>query len=236
MGNLSALSLFLAFAGGIFPALLWLWFWLKEDGARPEPRGLILATFLAGMIAVIASLFIEQRINAFGFGSLVTIFLWAATEEITKFGGAWIAALRRRENDEPVDSMMYLITAALGFAALENVLFIIGPLSGGNVIETLITGNLRFIGSTLLHIVSSAVIGIMLAFTFCELPHIKRFATIVGLFTAISLHTLFNFFILRSDNNLFVVFSFVWIGVIILFLFFELIKHRNRTCLTKTNI
>ncbi len=230
MADITPFTLFTAFAGGILPALLWLWFWLKEDGVRPEPRGLIVATFLAGMAAVPIALVLEQGINTFAVGSLAILFLWAAAEEITKYLGAWFTALKRQENDEPLDSMIYLITAALGFAALENVLFILGPLGVGNVAETFITGNLRFIGSTLLHIVSSGALGIVLAFAFCELPGIKRLVTVLGLLLSISLHTLFNFFILKSDNNLFTVFSFVWIGVIILFLFFELVKRRNRSC------
>ena len=230
--TITGTSLFWAFLGGIIPALLWLWFWLREDRARPEPRGLIVATFIAGMAAVPIALFLEQFVaGIFISGSFVTIILWASIEEIGKFTAAWTTALRKRDNDEPIDSMMYLITTALGFAAAENALFLLGPLGGGDIMGGFITGNLRFIGSTLLHIVSSGAVGIFMAYSFCELPRIKRLAKMFGLILAIMLHTLFNFFILTSDNNLFAVFSFVWIGVIILFLFFELVKRRNRTCL-----
>ncbi len=230
--NITPSNLFIALVGGILPALLWLWFWLHEDRLSPEPRRLIIYTFLGGMAAVAVALIAEQRIALlFPLGSLIIIVLWAATEELVKFGSAWFIALRRPENDEPIDSMVYLITAAVGFAALENVLFLLGPLGGGNFVNTFVTSNLRFVGSTLLHIVSSSAVGIFLAFSFCELRNIKRISAICGLILAIALHTLFNFFILKSENNLFAVFGFVWIGVIILFLFFEAIKRRNRTCI-----
>ena len=39
--------------GGVAPALLWLWFWLKEDNQKPEPKGLIATIFFIGMICVI---------------------------------------------------------------------------------------------------------------------------------------------------------------------------------------
>jgi RsiW-degrading membrane proteinase PrsW (M82 family) len=47
---------FYGLLGGLLPALLWLWFFLKEDSKRPEPKWLILAAFLAGMLAVILAL------------------------------------------------------------------------------------------------------------------------------------------------------------------------------------
>jgi len=30
-----------AAAGGLFPSLAWLWFWLREEADHPEPRKLI---------------------------------------------------------------------------------------------------------------------------------------------------------------------------------------------------
>ena len=49
---LSFQTILFALLGGVLPALLWLWFWLKEDKKRPEPRGLILLAFIAGMLTV----------------------------------------------------------------------------------------------------------------------------------------------------------------------------------------
>ena len=60
--------LFYAFFGGLLPAALWLWFWLKEDSVHPEPRGLIVVTFIAGMLAVAFVLPLQQVIYHFFFG------------------------------------------------------------------------------------------------------------------------------------------------------------------------
>ena len=49
-----------AFLGGLLPALLWLYFLLREDSRCPEPKLMILVAFLAGMIAVPLVLPIEQ--------------------------------------------------------------------------------------------------------------------------------------------------------------------------------
>ena len=37
----------IAFLAGLIPALFWLWFWLREDKAHPEPRALIATSFIA---------------------------------------------------------------------------------------------------------------------------------------------------------------------------------------------
>ena len=51
-----------AAAGGILPALAWLWFWLREDSDHPEPRRLIALAFLAGMVAVAVVIPLEKSV------------------------------------------------------------------------------------------------------------------------------------------------------------------------------
>ncbi len=46
---------------GIVPALLWLWFWLKED-VHPEPLKMITLSFLGGMVAVVLVLPFQQLV------------------------------------------------------------------------------------------------------------------------------------------------------------------------------
>ncbi|MCE9644020.1 PrsW family intramembrane metalloprotease [Candidatus Parcubacteria bacterium] len=231
MAPLDITTIFFALLGGMLPAFLWLWFWLQEDKRHPEPKGIIAMAFLGGAVAVPAAFFFENIVTQyFAIGTLITILLWAFIEEILKFAGAYIGALRRKENDEPVDNMIYLITAALGFAAIENALFLLAPLAQGGIADTLATGNLRFIGSTLLHVISSSIIGIAMAYSFCATRGKKVLYAFFGVILAGLLHTLFNFFILNTGNNLFMTFGVVWVLSIILFLFFEKVKRLNRTC------
>ncbi|MFQ5661879.1 MAG: PrsW family intramembrane metalloprotease [Candidatus Paceibacteria bacterium] len=218
-------TLFFALSGGIFPALLWLWFWLKQDKKRPEPRGFIILAFVAGMIAVPLVLPFEKLFDMRFSGTLVII-LWAATEEIFKYGGAYFILRKKNIVDEPVDAVIYMITVALGFAALENTLFLLNPLVEGDFVNTIINGNLRFLGATLLHTLSSAAIGVMIALSFYRRKTLKKTYAFFGLILAIVLHTLFNFFIMKeSGSQMLTVFFFVWIGIIILILLFEKIKR-----------
>ena len=55
--------IFLSLIGGILPALFWLYFWLREDKLKPEPRSLIMLSFFGGMAAVLAAFFAEKIIR-----------------------------------------------------------------------------------------------------------------------------------------------------------------------------
>lgn len=217
-----------AFLSGVVPALLWLWFWVREDNLHPEPRGRIFMVFFMGMIAVIFVLPFQQLANDF-FGGVTdrTIIAWSAIEEFFKLLVAFLFALRTKYMDEPVDALIYMITVALGFSALENALFLFKPLNDGDVIRTVITGNMRFIGASLLHTVSSAVIGLGIALTFYKSRFARRVAAIIGLIVASALHAVFNLFIMESNgsSDTFVIFAYVWGGVIFLLLLFERIKR-----------
>ena len=215
-----------AMAGGIPPALAWLWFWLREDTRNPEPRKLIALAFLAGMVAVATVIPLEKFVAPYLGAQTVVFATWSAMEEIMKFFWAKITVLRRREDDEPIDPVIYMVTVALGFAAAENSLFLLSPLSGETIVQTILTGNLRFVGATLLHVLSSAVIGVMLGMAFYKSKRIKRWYMVVGVILAALLHALFNFLILNTpEEHLLRTFGFVWIGLIVLLAVLEYIKR-----------
>ena len=231
METLTLNTFFWAFVGGVLPALLWLWFWLKEDAKKPEPRRLIAAAFLGGIIIIPIALFLERSFHVYVPEGPFLITIWAIIEEVLKYAVAYFVAFRAfcidksLCLDEPVDPLIYLITVAIGFAAIENTLFLLEPLSNGDTIATIVTGDLRFIGATLLHIVASGAIGVAMSLTYYKRATIKRIAIWIGLFTAVVLHILFNLSIIKGNgDNLFIIFGFLWIGVIILLLFFEKTK------------
>lgn len=215
-----------ALLGGVLPALIWLAFWLREDKKHPEPRGLLLRTFLLGMAAVIIVLPFQKVVdNWFPGTALAAIILWVILEEVFKFVAAYFGGLHSVEDNEPIDPIIYMITAALGFVALENTLFILGPLIGAEVTKSVITGNLRFIGASLLHVVSSGIIGVSLAFSFYK-PKGKRILfTVLAIILAIAFHTGFNLAIVYWNNaGTMLAFGLVWIGAILLLLAFEKAK------------
>jgi RsiW-degrading membrane proteinase PrsW (M82 family) len=225
----------IAFLSGLIPALFWLWFWLREDNRKPEPYLLIAISFIAGM-AVVPLVLPLQKLAIELYSGADVILVWVIVEEVLKYAAALILVFWNREVDEPIDMIIYLITIALGFAALENALFIFNPLIAGDYLDSVLTGTFRFLGSTLLHVLASGSVGVFLALTFYQTKLTQVVAGTVGLFVAIVLHALFNFFIMgASGETILGVFLFVWMGVIVLFLLFEKVKqlecaHDPQTC------
>ncbi len=224
-------------AGGILPALVWLWFWLREDDKHPEPRKLIAIAFGAGMLAVAIVLPIQRYEAgpvlsallgplAFLGSDTIKFALWSTTEEVTKFLVAWFAVLRRKEVNEPIDPVIYMVTTALGFAAAENVLFLLSPLAGNTLQQIILTGNLRFVGANLLHVLASSVVGVALGVSFYKPRRVRRRFMIGGVILASILHSSFNFLILNTaEEHMFRTFSVVWIGLIVLIGVLEYIKR-----------
>jgi RsiW-degrading membrane proteinase PrsW (M82 family) len=223
----------IAFLAGLIPALFWLWFWLREDSRKPEPYFLIAITFIAGMAVVPLALPLQKWALDL-YPNVNVMFIWVTIEELLKYAVALIVILWNREVDEPIDMIIYMIVIALGFAALENALFIFNPLTAGDIVATTLTGSFRFLGATLLHVLASGTVGVILALTYYRSRLVQLVAGTFGLFIAIVLHALFNFFIIdASEETILGVFLFVWMGIIILFLLFEKVKmleiahHRN---------
>lgn len=226
--------------GGLLPPLVWLYFWLKED-LHPEPQKRIIFTFLAGMLSVFFALWIEEMIyfleTSAGIiktsaGIVILLALWAIVEELVKFIAAYYGGIKRAECDEPIDEPIYLITAALGFAAMENILFLTKTIEKANGVEflpALLTGDLRFIGANLLHVVTSAFIGIALSVCFFH-HHSKVRNFIGGFFIASVLHFLFNYLIIKEAGEMNVlqitkIMLPLWAIVVVIILILEKVKR-----------
>lgn len=225
----------LSFIGGLLPVLVWLWFWHREDAARPEPTLVILIAFLAGMVCVPAVLPIQKWfLQFFPLQSFELIVAWATAEEVIKLGAAVFFVLWRKAVNEPIDVVVYMITVALGFAALENTLFLMNPITNGDVIQSILTGDLRFLGATLLHTLASATIGVTLALAYYRSIWTKVALGVVGLILAISLHSAFNFLIIHlPEESKQIAFLGVWTGIICLIFVFESVKKMGRTAIRR---
>lgn len=225
MQNFDSQTIGIALLGGIVPALIWLWFWLKEDSTNPEPKGLLLLTFLGGAISVFAVLPVQRFTEGFFPNETSLLVVWAAIEEIIKYAFVAILALRSRHCDEPIDFAIYMITGALGFAALENTLFLLDPIALKDSVVSLLTGNLRFIGSMLLHVVTSGIIGMAIGFAYYKNFVRREIALFTGLILSIALHSAFNYLIINSSQNVFSVFTLLWIVTIVFIFLFELLRR-----------
>jgi RsiW-degrading membrane proteinase PrsW (M82 family) len=193
--------LVLALAPGIF----WLWMVYRRDRYRPEPRGLVIRTFLLGTAAVIPVAAIEMGlifaatgvldITGFEGGSLglvayISFVVAGMTEEVGKFAVVRATIFRSPYFDEPMDGLVYGAAAALGFATLENVAYALS--FGWEVI--LIRGPF----TTIAHVVFSALWAYPLGTSKIN-PAGARGRVLAGLLAAIAGHGLFDFLVLSQS-------------------------------------
>ncbi|MXY93851.1 MAG: PrsW family intramembrane metalloprotease [Caldilineaceae bacterium SB0664_bin_27] len=115
------------------PGLFWLWFFLRHDKIRPEPRRLIALTFLLGCISTLpaglgnylfgANSLLEGSPNFISVVTAMTLVV-GPVEELCKFGAVRLGPYRSLYFDEPVDGLVYASAASLGFASLENLFYV----------------------------------------------------------------------------------------------------------------
>lgn len=222
-------AIIIALIVGTVPAVLWLFFWLREDkGGKREPTGLIVITFIAGMISVILVLPIQKFIAGIVTDHATQITLWAGAEEILKYAAFLVVMAKSPYLDEPVDYAIYLMTAALGFAALENAMYLIHPIGVNDATVSFLTGNLRFLGSTLLHSVTSGILGMAIGLAFFKDSGTRFLAMLIGLCAAIGVHSIFNFYIMQENGKNFMqIFGLLWVLTIIVLLVFEKLRRMS---------
>lgn len=210
MAQLTAaiLGVNLSYIGFAFlPPILWLLFYLRED-KNPEPKSLLLLVFIGGMVSALLALVGECAWMTISTGScqggidsavspLVLFGVIALIEEYCKYLAVRVIAEKRPDFDEPIDAMIYMMTSAMGFAALENFLFVF-PIFRLNIFSGLEITTNRFLGANLLHALASGIVGFFLARAFFS-PKRHHFV-ILGLFFAAVLHTLFNYLILVRED------------------------------------
>ena len=194
---------------GFMPPVLWLIFWLKEDSS-PEPRKEIMIVFLAGMAVVAVAILLENFFNegnkyfrdVYGYGTsyfqVMNLLGFAFIEELSKMAAALFTALRSKYFDEPVDALIYMVTAAMGFAALENMLFIADSLQH-SVNQTVLVSAFRFINAVLLHAGTAIAIGAGFAFTYFH-PEKRLHELVFAILFSTLLHAAYNFFIINNES------------------------------------
>lgn len=214
-----AINYYLLSAGlGFLPAIVWLMFFLLEDRIHPEPKKMVVKIFLVGIISALVAAAIQQVFQDTLFTKLditktdgTSFVIFSFIEELVKFAAVYVALKNSKYLDEPVDAMIYMITGALGFAAIENTLFL---LHGGSeiILETIV---LRAVGATLLHALASGFVGFYWA---------KR-QILIGLIIAVFLHSSFNYFILKFSVAPVYATTILIIASFFLFYDFDIIKE-----------
>lgn len=122
---------------GAIPALLLMWLVDRLDAGRPEPRSTRRLVVLVGMLSVIPALILEVVASGVADGhvepqityqgsSFQAFVVAAGIEEACKILMVYWVVWRRPEFDERMDGIVYASRGGLGFALVENVLYLLG--------------------------------------------------------------------------------------------------------------
>lgn len=229
---------------GVLPCVLWLMFYLAQD-KNPEPKKEILAVFFLGALATVPAvcveifmlgLFQQSELPAAAILALSYIVGVGFVEEFFKYATVWLkeqAINRNKQLDEPVDLVIYMIVAALGFAAAENIFLLLpASLDLVSVAVTLRNSLFRAISAILLHTLCSGILGCFMAGAFCQGKH-RRLLLLSGIVIASALHGFYDLFIIGSEANpalLFGVLGLILAMAIGLFAGFRKVKSMKSVC------
>lgn len=157
MNLLWLFTLFLAVA----PGIAMLWYIRRLDRYEPEPWSTTGLAFLAGCISTMPALILQMLVGKSALGgfmaTVVDSFILAALiEEVCKGGVAYLIVGRNANFNEPMDGIVYFGVAHMGFAVLENLLYIF---SGGTLTSAIATAFARMTTAVPLHVVVGMIMG-----------------------------------------------------------------------------
>jgi RsiW-degrading membrane proteinase PrsW (M82 family) len=221
---LEVITILIIILVAIAPCAFWLWIIYRGDKYKPEPKILIIRTFFFGMgiaipVALIETLLYPGSLEgdlSIASAAYLAFVVAGITEEAGKFLVVRAGAYRSPHFEEPADGLVYAAAAALGFASLENIAYVLS--FGWQVILV------RGLFSNLSHVLFSALWGYPLALT--KLGMIKRkSATWWGLAAAMVAHGIFDFLIFTGSVYIWLVIPF-FLGMVVLFIL--MFRHANK--------
>ena len=118
----------------IAPGIFWLWYFLQRDQLRPEPRFLVRRVFMLGAVAALVAAVAEVGtlraaglpVDPSAMGNLVPVAaIIGMVEEGFKFVAVFVGVYRHAAFDEVLDGIIYMVTASMGFATIENIAYVL---------------------------------------------------------------------------------------------------------------
>jgi len=123
----------ISFVMAVIPSVLLVCYYYRQDNKKPEPKGLVIKIFILGIVCVIPVIFLESLACLFNrmfawspvLFNMVRAFIVAGfCEEFIKLRVVKIYAYNDIHFDEVMDGIVYTVVASLGFACIENIIYV----------------------------------------------------------------------------------------------------------------
>jgi RsiW-degrading membrane proteinase PrsW (M82 family) len=190
----------------LLPILFWGAYHYHKDRHLPEPPGHLLLAFGLGLLsaAISRALYIalgwaSLRYDALALADGNTFGLFAYSmlvigpvEELAKMLPFLVLILRLPEMDEPIDGIIYASFVALGYAAVENVMYL--------AYLTPVEAAARGFAGPVVHILFASIWGYTIGRAHLRGEPLVQ-ATIAGFLLAAGLHGLYDFIVLQQSLN-----------------------------------
>lgn len=128
------MDIFIILLTALLPIAILMYYIYHKDKKSPEPTGQLVKAFFYGILSVPLSFCMSIPLGLIGvfptevtsiLGSVSTAFFGAAIpEEIAKFIMLWLLLRKNPYFDEKMDGIVYAVCVSLGFAALENIMYL----------------------------------------------------------------------------------------------------------------
>ncbi len=208
----------------IAPAVALFFFFYLRDKYQKEPLGILLATFGLGAASLVPAALTSlslQRLTGWHSDTpnLLHAFLGAMiivglVEEGAKFIVVRFYAYHRPEFDEPYDGIMYSVMAALGFATLENILYVFSNGAGAGVMRALL--------SMPSHAFDGVLMGYFLGEAkFARSNRVGNWLSALGFGLAVTAHGLYDFIVFSLDKAPLLILSLITLAVLFWVIFFK---------------
>ena len=158
--TIPAMHAILVLAISVAPALLFMLLIIRMDRREPEPLGLVLRVMGLGACSAVVASIAEILLGLLPFfhgrgtaaGAISSFLQVAPVEEMCKLGVVLAFVWRNPNFNEENDGIVYVGASAIGFALLENILYVAENGIG--------TGVLRAISAMPLHVFTAVVLGL----------------------------------------------------------------------------
>ena len=158
--------MFILLVAAILPVLILLYAIYKADKINKEPLGKLIVVFICGALTVVPASLLEMLLSDFTpngalLGGLYTGFCVAGfSEELFKLLALFLLVWRSRHFDEYFDGIVYAVYVSMGFACVENVMYVF---SGESYSVSMATAATRAILSVPGHFLFAVMMGYYLA-------------------------------------------------------------------------
>jgi RsiW-degrading membrane proteinase PrsW (M82 family) len=201
----------------VFPGIALAMAAYLTDRFDREPVGLLFKVFCLGALSVVPAAIIEgvlSKLNIFSgvFAIAYTSFIVAGfTEEMIKRGVVMKFAITHPSFDEKLDGIIYAIFASLGFATVENVVYVVFRFATNPYV-----GLSRGIFSVPAHMMFAITMGYYLSLSkFCIYPKLCKMYYRKALTVPMILHGIFDFILMYGNGFVFLAFIpfviYLWI-------------------------